>query len=102
MPYLVLRVKKLQLVVHEAVLGGLLLAQGPFLLELGAPESLDAVHAGTQLLVRELELLFEVGQFALQVIVLGLQLVDVHATGVPHTRRHQVRVGRLSRRPGAI
>ena len=75
--HLVFRVEQLELLVDEAVLGALLLAQRPLLLELRAPEGLDAVHRAAQLLVGQLELLLQVAQLALQVVVLVLQLPDV-------------------------
>ena len=75
--YLVLGVEQLQLVVHQRVLGTLLLPQRSLLLQLRAPEGLDGVHGGAELLVGQLQLLLEVGQVALQVGVGRLQLLQV-------------------------
>lgn len=85
------------MVVDETILGRLLLPQGALFLELGTPEGLDAMHAGAELLVCQLQLLLEVAELSLQICVLVLQLTDVGAARVP-----QVRVGTLPRRPAAV
>lgn len=64
------------MVVDQRVLGRLLLAQRPLLLQLRAPKRLDAVHAGPKLLVGQLQLLLEVGKLAVQVGVLVLELAQ--------------------------
>jgi len=69
-------VKQFQLVIDQRILGRLLFAQGPFLLQLRAPERFDAVHAGPEFLVGQLEFLLEVGQFAVQVGVLVLEFAQ--------------------------
>lgn len=78
--------KQFELVVDQRVLGRLLFAQGPFLLEFRAPERFDAVHAGPELLIGQLQFLLEVGQFAVQVSVLMLELAQEVAgvAGVGH------------------
>lgn len=95
--YLVLGVQQFELVVDERVLGGLLFAQSPLFLQLGAPERLDAVHAGPEFLVGELQLLLEVGQFAVQVGVLVLELTQEvpGVTGVGHKVAAAAAAGRL-------
>jgi len=79
-------VEQLELVVDQRVFGRLLFAQGPFLFQLRAPERFDAVHARPELLIGQLELLLEVGQFAVQVSVLVLELTQEVAgvAGVGH------------------
>jgi len=69
-------VKQFQLVVDQRILGRLLFAQGTLLLQLRAPERFDAVHAGPEFLVGQLEFLLEVGQFAVQVGVLVLEFAQ--------------------------
>ncbi len=60
--YLVLRVEEFELIIHERIFGALLLAQSALLLQLGAPEGLDAVHGGAELLIGQLQLLLQVGR----------------------------------------
>ncbi len=43
--YLILRVKKLELVVDQAVFGRFFFAKSSLLLQFGAPKSLNTVHA---------------------------------------------------------
>jgi hypothetical protein len=74
MHYLILRIEQLELIVHERIFGALLFAQRALLLQLRAPEGFDAVHGGAQLLIGQLQLLFQVGQITLEVRVGRLQL----------------------------
>lgn len=85
--YLILVVEQFELIIYEAVLGALFLPQRPFLLQLGTPERLDAVHAGPQLLIRQLQFLLEVPQLPLQIRVLVLQFPDKHPAGIPERGR---------------
>lgn len=72
--HLILLVEQFQLVVNQAVLSALFLPQSPFLLQLRAPERLDAMHTGAQLLIRQFQLLLKVPQLPLQIGILRLQL----------------------------
>ena len=81
--YLIFRVEQFQLIVHQSVLGGLFLAESALLLELRAPECLDAVHGAAQLLVGQLQLLLQVGEVPLQVRVGALQLLHVELCSAP-------------------
>ena len=62
------------MLVKDGVLLRLLLAQGSLLLELRAPEGLDAVHAGAELCGRHVQLPFHVGVLVLDLIQPCLKL----------------------------
>lgn len=59
-PHLILCAEQLQLIIDQAVLGALLLTQRTLFLQLGRPESLDAVHGAAQLLIRQLQFAFQI------------------------------------------